>query len=127
MRVILGFVLGLVVLPMTAQADCYRALEGGQVLTGVLGAGRFEGARGQLVQAYILNLDAPACLSSKYPEDERKAEPKAHIYSADNAVMRKIRQLRGKKVRVVGEPFASATIHHQAPIVVLVERIEEVK
>jgi len=47
-----------------------------------------------------------------------------HVYSADDAVRKKMRHLVGKSVLVRGKPFTQHTAHHHAPIVMEVVEID---
>jgi hypothetical protein len=110
---------------MAAQADCLKANTDGQSASGKLASIKFSIPDYALKeQAYILQLDAPACLEGTDEFDKVDKSMRIHVYSADERLRKKLRALIGKPVRVTGQPFGEETAHHHAPIVMSITAIE---
>ena len=113
---------------MTASAThaaCLKADAEDQIAEGRLASVRIEIPDYKLKeQAFMLQLDAEACLDVKDKDDEVEPTKRIHVYSLDEGLRKRMRGLVGKAVRVHGVPFGEHTIHHHAPIVMNVSSIE---
>jgi hypothetical protein len=74
--------------------------------------------------AYILRLAAPACLDGDDEYDKVDKSDRIHVYSTDDKLLKRLRQLLGKMVRVRGSPFGEENAHHHAPIVMGISAVE---
>ena len=110
-----------------AHADCLKANTDGQSASGKLLSIQFSVPDYALKeQAYILQLDTPACLDGTDDFDKVDKTARIHVYSTDDQLRKKLRALVGKRVRVTGQPFGEETAHHHAPIVMGISAIEPV-
>ena len=108
-----------------AHADCLKANTDGQSVSGKLLSIQFSIPDYALKeQAYILQLDTPACLDGADDFDKVDKTVRVHVYSTDDGLRKKLRALVGKRVRVAGQPFGEETAHHHAPIVMGISAIE---
>jgi hypothetical protein len=130
MQRLLAISLGLVgpaLIAVPTQAACLKANADHQVAEGRLTSVTFSVPDYNLKeQAYILKLSAPACLDG---EDFDKVEntDRIHVFSMDAAVRKRLRGFVGKLVRVDGSAFGEQTMHHHAPIVMIVTAIEALR
>jgi hypothetical protein len=77
--------------------------------------------------AFILTLLKPACLEGSDEYDKVESSKRIHVFSMDGKILRELRANVGRKVRVTGNAFGESTVHHHAPIVMNVSRIERVR
>jgi hypothetical protein len=77
--------------------------------------------------AFILSLAEPACLQGESEYDKVDGTKRVHVFSMDEKIRRKLRANVGKTVRVSGFAFGEQTIHHHAPIVLNVMKVERVQ
>lgn len=76
--------------------------------------------------AFILLLAKPACLEGEDEYDKADNTKRIHVFSMDGEILRKLRANVGKTIRVSGSAFGEQTIHHHAPIVMNVMKVEKV-
>jgi len=109
----------------TAQADCLKANTPDQIAEGRLTSVviTIEDYK-RKEQAYILRLATDACLDGADDFDKVERTNRIHVYSLDNALRRKLRSAAGKMVRVSGNAYGEENLHHHAPIVMNVTRVE---
>jgi hypothetical protein len=111
-----------------AMADCLIADRDGQQVTGRLAQVRITVEAYQLTEtAFILSLAEPACLQGESEYDKVDGTKRVHVFSMDEKIRRKLRANVGKTVRVSGFAFGEQTIHHHAPIVLNVMKVERVQ
>lgn len=106
-----------------ARAQCLQA-NFNEIVEGHLAQRQFWDAAGRPEPAFLLILSAPVCLSGEYELDNVDTARSIQIYSGDDEVERRIGRLVGERVVVQGKPFGAATVHHHAPIVMDVARID---
>lgn len=117
--------LTLSVLSRAAYAVCLKANSEDQVAEGRLTSVVVSvPAYALSEQAYILRLAAPACLDGDDEYDKVEKSDRIHVYSADDKLRKRLRQLVGKMVRVHGSPFGEENVHHHAPIVMSISSVE---
>ena len=107
-----------------AAAECLHANTDGQVAEGKLRVGRFTDGMGRPEQAYILQLRARVCLDGSDQDNKVDRSRTIHIFATDTATQRRLQSLVGKTIRVSGNPFVAHTVHHHAPIVLRVTKID---
>jgi uncharacterized protein DUF4431 len=110
---------------ITAQADCLKAntpdqTAEGRLISVIITIEDYK----KKEQAYILRLDADACLDGTDDYDKVEVTRRIHVFATDDALRRKLRLATGKMVRVSGHAFGEENLHHHAPIVMNVSRIE---
>jgi hypothetical protein len=111
-----------------AMADCLIADRDDQQVTGRLAQVRITVEAYQLTEtAFILSLAEPACLQGESEYDKVDGTKRVHVFSMDEKIRRKLRANVGKTVRVSGFAFGEQTIHHHAPIVLNVMKVERVQ
>ena len=120
-----ALVAAVLMFPPLAAAQCMKANQGAQIAEGLLYRARFidEGYGGRVEVALILRLSRPACLEGSDPYDQVAGSDRIHVFSTNDAVLRKLRANVGKRIRVSGNPFGEHTAHHHAPIVMNVSEI----
>lgn len=117
--------LTLSLLSMAADADCLKANTEDQVAEGRLTSVVVSVPAYALKEhAYILRLAAPACLDGDDEYDKVDKSDRIHVYSTDDELLKRLRQLVGKMVRVRGSPFGEENAHHHAPIVMGISAVE---
>lgn len=72
--------------------------------------------------AYLLFPAKSVCLNGE-DYDHVESARRIHVFSMDEAIMRKLRANLGRKVRVKGNAFGEHTAHHHAPIVMNITEI----
>jgi hypothetical protein len=77
--------------------------------------------------AFLLILSKPACLEGSDEYDKVESSQRIHVFSMDDEILKKLRANIGKKVRVTGSAFGESTVHHHAPIVMNVTKVERIK
>jgi Domain of unknown function (DUF4431) len=117
--------LTLSLLSTAADADCLKANTEDQVAEGRLTSVVVSVPAYSLKEhAYILRLAAPACLDGDDEYDKVDKSDRIHVYSTDDKLLKRLRQLVGKMVRVRGSPFGEENAHHHAPIVMGISAVE---
>jgi uncharacterized protein DUF4431 len=112
-------------LSMAADAGCLKANTEDQVAEGRLTSVVVSVPAYALEEhAYILRLAAPACLDGDDEYDKVDKSDRIHVYSTDDKLLKRLRQLVGKMVRVRGSPFGEENAHHHAPIVMGISAVE---
>jgi hypothetical protein len=125
MRGVVGAAVLLAATSAAAHADCLKANIDGQSASGKLLSIQFSVPDYAIKeQAYILQLDVPACLDGTDEFDKVDKSERIHVYSTDKALLKMLRSLVGKRVRVTGEPYGEETAHHHAPIVMGIGAVE---
>jgi hypothetical protein len=110
-----------------ARADCLIADRGGQQVAGRLAQVKITvEAYRRTETAFILSLVKPACLQGESEYDKVESTKRIHVFSMDGEIRRKLRANVGKTIRVSGSPFGEHTMHHHAPIVLNVTKVERV-
>ncbi len=89
-----------------AHADCMKAMADMRA-EGRLTVGRFHDAAGRPETGYILQLAAPVCLDGAEDEDAVGGTRKLQLFSADDAIQRRIERSVGRNIVVVGQPFGA--------------------
>jgi hypothetical protein len=111
-----------------AGAGCLIASRDDQQVTGRLAQVEITIEAYQLTEtAFILSLAEPACLQGESEYDKVKDTRRVHIFSMDEKIRRKLRANVGQKIRVSGFAFGEHTVHHHAPIVLNVMKVERVQ
>ena len=111
-----------------AQAACLKANTDNQVAEGKLTSVQVSIPDYRLKeQAYILQLKSDACLEGSDDFDKVDHTNRIHVYSADDAMRKKLRAAVGKMVRVSGNAFGEENLHHHAPIVMGITSLETLK
>ena len=108
----------------SASAACLKANVDDQVAQGQLTIARAEDAAGRPERPYILQLRGTACLDAQDPYEAVKSTRTIHVFPADETLQPTFNRLVGRTVVVRGNPFATMTAHHHAPIVMQVTHIE---
>jgi hypothetical protein len=106
------------------QTYCMEADKPGEIAGGLLQQRTFKDAAGRPESSYILTLPAPTCLKGRDEGDNVSSARTVQLYSSDNAIEKSIRRLVGKRVMVSGRAFGAATVHHHAPIVMDISKID---
>ena len=110
--------------PTAAQAACLKA-SADQVAEGRLELVRISIPAYRLKeQAFMLQLAAAVCLDGTDDLDKVDPTRRIQVFSTDDGMRKRMRELVGKSVRVRGTPFGEHTIHHHAPIMMQVTAIE---
>ena len=117
-RVAIGSVIALTLMGSPAfGAACLQANQDGQVVEGRLERRRITNEAYKSTEiAYLLFLAKPVCLDGKV-YDQVDTALRVHVFSLNNAIMKKLRANIGRTVRVTGNAFGEHTAHHHAPIV----------
>jgi hypothetical protein len=123
MRISAACLIGMLAFPCLAKAECVGP-NAPLTVEGELAIGNFHDAADRPESALILTMATPIYLSG--PEEDDNVEPtrKLHVYGADTATQRRLRNFVGKGVRLTGEVFVAHTAHQHAPIVMDVKRAE---
>jgi len=109
----------------SAQAACLKAQTPDQIAEGRLTSIQVSIPDYKLKeQAYILRLKSDACLEGTDDFDKVDHTDRIHVFSLDDAMRKKLRASVGKMVRISGHAFGEENLHHHAPIVMDVSRIE---
>ena len=110
-----------------AQAACLVANRDDQQATGRLERLKIKIEAYRLTEtAFILSLPAPACLEGEDEYDKVDSTKRIHVFSMDGEILGKLRSSVGKTIRVSGSAFGEQTIHHHAPIVMNVTKVERI-
>ena len=109
----------------TASAACLKANVGDQIASGRLTVIRAHDGMGRPERPYILRLDASTCLDAEELDEAVKQTRTIHVFPADEAMLPAFRRLVGRAITVRGSPFAAHTVHHHAPIVMQVSKINQ--
>lgn len=110
-----------------ARAGCLIANHDDQQATGRLSQLKITVEAYRLTEtAFILFLAEPACLDGEDEYDKVESTKRIHVFSMDGEILRKLRSNVGKTIRVSGSAFGEQTIHHHAPIVMDVTKVERV-
>ena len=116
-----SLLLALTAMPaVRAAGPCLSDENKAQKVSGILTIESKGNAKG----SYILKLAAPACLSTEDPDEKVAATRTIHVFSTDDAVLKRIASTTGKRIVVHGRPFAAHTRYHHAPIVMNVSAFE---
>jgi hypothetical protein len=125
-RFVVPFILILCI--TAARADCLFAGRDDQQVAGRLSRVKITVEAYRLTEAaFILSLAKPACLQGESEYDKVDGTKRVHVFSMDEKIRRKLRANVGKTVRVSGFAFGEQTIHHHAPIVLNVMKVERVQ
>jgi hypothetical protein len=106
------------------QPYCMDADKSDEIAGGLLKQGPFKDAAGRPEVSYILTLPEPTCLKGRDQDDNVSPSKTIQLFSSDTAIDDSIRRFVGKRVMVTGRPFAAATAHHHAPIVMDISEID---
>jgi len=128
----LSFALLLLVLTTPAWADQVLQYEPAVVkITGTLSKGKAEHPNGSWFNILILKLDAPASIkgdgkADSFNEDEDHIT-EIQVYSVDEAILKKIGGLAGKKAVLKGTLFHAQTAWHVRDLVMTVTEVKTAK
>jgi len=117
---------------LTAQADQKLQYEPAVVeITGALSKGKAEHPNGKWFDILVLKLDAPASIKGdgkpdSFNEDEDHIQ-EIQVYSGDEALLKKLGKLSGKKVTLKGTLFHAQTAWHVRDLVMMVTEVKAAK
>src|SRR5712691_6515046 len=105
-RIVCGVILGMLGMH-AASAACLQANDtDGQLAQGRLISVRItDEAYARTEQAYILQLNEPACLEGAGEYDKIERTDRVHVFSLETPLINRLRRLVGKNVVVHGNPF----------------------
>ena len=100
-------------------------------ITGILSKGKAEHPNGSWFNILILKLDAPASIkgdgkADSFNEDEDHIT-EIQVYSGDEAILKKMGQLAGKKAVLKGTLFHAQTAWHVRDLVMMVTEVKAAK
>jgi hypothetical protein len=122
----------LLVLATSAWADQVLQYEPALVeITGTLSKGKAEHPNGNWFNILILKLDAPASIkgdgkADSFNEDEDHIT-EIQVYSGDEAILKKMGRLDGKKAVLKGTLFHAQTAWHVRDLVMMVTDVKAAK
>jgi len=108
-----------------ARAKCLSANVDRELIEGLVRIENFKDAAGRPNSAYILALSSPTCLSSSDPDERVDRSRTIHIFASEDRVHASIKRFVGQSVQVRGRPSPAHTVHHRAPIIMDVSKIED--
>jgi Domain of unknown function (DUF4431) len=112
----------------SAFAECLKANQPGQIVEGRLRLVRIEiPDYGKRDRAFVLMPVSAACLDGVDDYDKVERAHRIHVFTLEETLSHRLRQLVGKRVQVWGEAFGAHTVHHHGPIVMRIGAIEPAK
>jgi hypothetical protein len=127
MRLILSLLIG-VLLPFVANADQVLQYEPTVVqVTGTVAKGKREHPNGTWFDFYVIKLATPVSIKGDGGKDSFNVDEKdvkeIQVFSTDDAVLKQIGKMEGKKVVIAGTIFHAHTAWHVRELVMTVREM----